>query len=367
MKSRERLLNCIKHKPIDKVPISTYEMVPHYKDDFYHKAPSYAKMIQFFKENTDCVYSTAAMPIGKNPLLEVISEPIKGGTLTKQILHTRQRDLVKIQKRYDNQHTNWTIKHFCDDLLDLRAYIDVLPDITLPVTTKHAHELEKKLGDDGVIMLSMADPLCVIADSFEFGQFMVYAMTETKEILKATEAIFEHQKIQFDQTIKGGVSDMMVRIYGPEYATPPYLPPRLFPELVTNYLKYYCSEIKQAGGFPRIHCHGNIKDALHEFLKTDMMILEPIEPIPDGDISLRDVKDICENKVCLMGNIELKDLENQSKKYINNLVKNIMADAKGDSGFIIMPTASPINEPLAKKTEENYFEFINASLEYGKY
>ncbi len=216
-------------------------------------------------------------------------------------------------------------------------------------------------------MISMADPLCVIADSFEFGRFMVYAMTETKEILKATESIFEHQKTQFNQTIKGGVKDMMVRIYGPEYATPPYLPPRLFPELVTKYLKYYCGEIKQAGGFPRIHSHGKIKDALPEFLKTDMMILEPIEPIPDGDISLSDVKDICGKNVCLMGNIELKDLENQSKSYINKLVKDIMNDAKGESGFIIMPTASPINNPLIKKTEENYYEFINASLEYGKY
>jgi hypothetical protein len=44
-----------------------------------------------------------------------------------------------------------------------------------------------------------------------------------------------------------------------------------------------------------------------------------------------------------------------------------MAVAKRGGGFVIIPTASPINSPLSPRTEENYMEFIEASLEFGGY
>jgi thiazole synthase ThiGH ThiG subunit len=44
-----------------------------------------------------------------------------------------------------------------------------------------------------------------------------------------------------------------------------------------------------------------------------------------------------------------------------------MASAKEGGGYVIMPTAAPINSPLQKKTEENYLRFIDAALEWGRY
>lgn len=41
--------------------------------------------------------------------------------------------------------------------------------------------------------------------------------------------------------------------------------------------------------------------------------------------------------------------------------------ATSGGGFILMPTAAPINVPLSPATEENYRAFIEAGLEFGGY
>lgn len=44
-----------------------------------------------------------------------------------------------------------------------------------------------------------------------------------------------------------------------------------------------------------------------------------------------------------------------------------MESAKEGSGFVLMPTAVPINVPLSPKTEENYMQMIESAYMYGKY
>ena len=44
-----------------------------------------------------------------------------------------------------------------------------------------------------------------------------------------------------------------------------------------------------------------------------------------------------------------------------------MDAAKHGGGFVMLTTASPINEPLAPATERNYFEWVDAGLKYGSY
>ena len=44
-----------------------------------------------------------------------------------------------------------------------------------------------------------------------------------------------------------------------------------------------------------------------------------------------------------------------------------MQAAKRGGGYIILPTAAPINTPLATKTQDNYLTFIDTALEFGRY
>jgi uroporphyrinogen-III decarboxylase len=95
--------------------------------------------------------------------------------------------------------------------------------------------------------------------------------------------------------------------------------------------------------------------------------LDPCEAPPDGDISLKDIKQQVGDTMCLFGNMQLKLLEHGSTADVRAAVQLAMDSAKGEGGYVIMPTASPINVPLAPKTIENYRVFIETALELGQY
>ncbi len=92
-----------------------------------------------------------------------------------------------------------------------------------------------------------------------------------------------------------------------------------------------------------------------------------LRPSGGGDVTLAEVKERTRGRLCLFGNIELRDLEHSPPERVESIVKQAMEEAKAGGGFVLMPTAAPINVPLAKRTEENYLRFIDAGLKYGRY
>ena len=63
----------------------------------------------------------------------------------------------------------------------------------------------------------------------------------------------------------------------------------------------------------------------------------------------------------------LKELEYASAERVEQLVRTAMDEAKEGGGFILMPTATPINIPLAPKTEQNLITMIEAAHRWGRY
>lgn len=368
MNSRQRILGAIYQQPVDRVPVSTLDMVPWKPDIFQAKDPSYQRMMEYFRNNTDCVYYTHADYIPSVPGTFEFREWREGNqAFMENIIHAPGKDLVCRKKKIDGIETWWTLEHYCRDLSDMEKYLSILDHKAGVADIGKVHQIQKDLADRGVICVSLADPIGEAAWILEMGSFLVYAITETDRILGFLDALFEVQMHHLRQILKQDVRDILFRICGPEYATIPYLSPDLFRSFVTRYLLIMCKEIRDAGGIPWIHCHGKIRRALPEFLETDMMILEPIEPPPDGDIALWEVKKICGDRVCLMGNIELKELEHASPSRIRELVKQAMEEAKGKTGFVLTTTACPIHTPLSPQTEENYICMVETALEFGRY
>jgi hypothetical protein len=126
--------------------------------------------------------------------------------------------------------------------------------------------------------------------------------------------------------------------------------------------------IHSRGSKVRLHCHGNMGRVLDMILETGCDGIDPCEPPPDGDIELDELKRRCQVRgVSVWGNIELKLLEQATPAQVRAEVRKIMDQAKAGGGFVLMPTAAPINLPLSPKTEANYKAFIDAGLEFGGY
>lgn len=367
MTSKERLLSCIRHDPIDRVPISTYELVGWNMDAWENKEPSYEKLMSVIREKTDCIYML-------NPGEREI--PLKPADIkkwsegeshyTEKIYRTPKGDLTSLQREDKDIHTVWTLKHLLDDMEDIDKYLSI-PYSPPEFDMTDFFERKDALGENGLMMISVDDPICQAAELFEMGKFLIYAITEQEKIKYFLDAIFERQFYSLKTLLKNDVKDVIFRVCGPEYATPPYLHPDYYHDYVTCYLTDICEEIKSAGGIARIHSHGKIGKVIEQFASTAAECLDPLEPLPDGDMELEKIKELYGDKFCLFGNVELKELETSDRERIDCLVKKAMADAMEGSGFVLMPTAAPINAPLSKKTEENYLQMIESAYEYGKY
>ncbi len=149
---------------------------------------------------------------------------------------------------------------------------------------------EAALGDSGIVMLDTADPICLAADLFSMGDYTVAAATEPALFHRLLE---RYARVFWPKTeaVAAALPGRLWRIYGPEYASVPYLHPRFFREYVVRYDTPMVQAIQRHGGFARLHCHGRLKAILDDIAATGCDGLDPIEPPPQGDIDLRTVRE----------------------------------------------------------------------------
>jgi len=371
MTSRERLLNAITLKKTDRAPVSTYELVGYNSKAFENNEPSYKNLMDIIREKTDCVcmwnqWSDSKAALSAHPS-QVDYNKIRGENYNEwhMTLHTPQGGLTATNRVYDNLQTTWQTERWCKTTNDVDKILSI-PFVPVTYNDSDYARIKGEVGDNGIIMSDAADPAYLAMELMEFGEATVWAMTETKHFTKTVEEFHRRNMINLENMLKSHVVDLY-RICGPEYLTPPYLPPEYFSRFVTPYLKDMTELIHKYGGLVRIHSHGKINKVLGDIISIGADALDPCEAPPDGDITLRELKERTAGKMCLFGNIQLKFLEHASVREIREIVKICMDSAKEGGGYVIMPTAAPINIPLSPKTEENYIAFIETVLEYGKY
>ena len=366
MNSRERILTALECRTPDRMPISTYELVGYNSKAFENNDPSYRNLMNVIREKTDCIcmwnpHSNATFLESSATVdMEVEEYAEEDSTINKKILHTPKGDLAQTTKIINGIHTTWQTEHWCKNIKDIEKALSVSYE-PLEYDFSDFPRIKDEVGDNGIIMASISGPLVLAADLMKFEEFTVWAMTETEHFAGTVNIMHERVMENLKRMLENNVVDLY-RICGPEYATPPYLPPDFFKRFVLPYVSEMVDLIHKKGAKVRLHCHGRIRQVLDMILETGSDGIDPCEAPPDGDITLSEVKKRVGKKMCIFGNIQLKLLERGTKTDIENTVKECMASAKENGGYVIMPTAAPINTPLSRKTEENYLHYINTAL-----
>ncbi len=371
MNSRERLLRTFRREPVDRVPVSTYELVGWNPDSFENQAPSYRRLMDKIRADTDCIYMWGWTPFRESGLWDRRTETSPDGRQTTyERLRTPKGDLSRTRVTMPKVHTVWTTEHLLKGPEDAECYLSVLPQLHTIDEAKIAAAREsyaiarERVGDRGVIMCSGGDPSYPVPELFEFGRFTIMCLEDRDLILALIDAFTEPILDVYRVEAENGFGDLH-RLCGPEYYTPPYLPPEYFREMVVPGAKAAAEILHEGGIFLRLHCHGRVRGALPMIVEIGADGIDPIEPPPDGDIPLDEVKATYGKDLVLFGNTELKLLEQASPAEVDAAVKAQMDAAKEGGGYVLMPTAAPINEPLDPKTEANYFAWIDAGLKYG--
>ena len=393
MNRRERLMATLRGEPVDRVPVSFYEINGLDQDPLdpdslnIYSDPSWKPVLDLAAEKTDRIV-LRSIPFGSADSDGATDEPwmaldvvpdflpgrrnvrtwtdAKGSQFDRITLASDQCELTCLTRRDLDTNTVWTVEPLLKSADDLAALLDFppAPCRTVPQISG-VLDAERQLGETGIVMIDMFDPVCVPLILFDMEQFALTAKLQRELFHRFLKFCAEHITARVE-AISKVLPGRLWRIYGPEACSPPILSPALFPEFVVRYDKPLVEIIQQYGGYARIHAHGRLKDILDGIAATGCDALDPIEPPPQGDIELSYVRRNYGRQMVLFGNLEIADIENCSSDVFRKKVGTALQEGtEGEGrGFVLLPSSCPYGRKISTRTVRNY-EIMVEMVERG--
>ena len=375
MTRRERLIATLRGEPVDRPAVSFHEIGgfiinPDDQDEYnIYNSPSWRPLLTMAEEKTDIIRMVSPVRaqshlawdgsdhtgIRQKYVIEHVWED-NNSRFTRSMYRINGKELTSTTRRDKELDTVWTVEHLLKNSGDVKQYLQ-LPDEIFEerMDINHIDEQEKMLGDKGIILVDTEDPICAVAALFSMEDFTVFAFTEQELCHKLLEkhARYIHKRTE---AVARDFPGRLWRIYGPEYATEPFLPVKFFEEYVVRYTGPMVKKIKEYGGYVRIHSHGSVRDILDHIVKMRADATDPLEPSPHGNADLRMIREKYGKNLVLFGNIEIADIENLPSDKFREVVRKTIADGTfGEGrGFVLMPTASPYGRTISERTFRNY-------------
>ncbi len=368
----------LRGKPVDRPAVSFYELNgltenPLDPDPFnIFTDPSWKPLIDLTREKTDRIVMRPAsfanvLPNPIDAMATVNSSIINRSRFTVKTIPCADRTLTCRTRQDMDVNTVWTEEHWLKDVADLQALLEMpLPPLSPVIDTAPVLNAEAAVGDSGIVMMDTPDPLCLAAALFSMEVYLIIAMTEPTLFHQLLEKFAAYLQPR-TEAVARALPGRLWRVYGPEYASAPYLPPRLFREYVVQYDTPMISAIHRHDGFARIHSHGNLAGILDPILATGCMGLDPVEPPPQGDMQLREVRVRAGKELVLFGNLEMSDIENMPTEQFEPKVWQALKEGTSGQGrgFVLMPSACPYGRKLSALTLRNYEKIIDVVEQFS--
>ena len=376
MDSKQRLMATLRGEAVDRPAVNFYEigglvMDPNDTDAFnVYNDPSWKPLLKMAEEYTDLVRmrspvrAESCLAWGdsgndkgiRNEFFKVEIFEKDGCRITRTELSIGGRKMTSTTQRTQDVDTIWTTEHLLKSSEDLIAYLQ-LPDQVFAETIeiKPLLEEEERIGNRGIVMVDTEDPVCAAATLFSMEDYLILAMTEKELFHQLLEKLSRYIWLRTEK-VAAQFPGRLWRIYGPEYVTEPYFSPGYFEEYVVRYSGPMVKIIQKHGGFARIHCHGRIRNVLDHIAAMGADAIDPVEPMPQGDVQLKDVCAKYGEQLVIFGNIEVSDIENLPNEEFAAVVDRMLDDFFGycGRGFVVMPSSSPFGRKISPKTLQNY-------------
>ena len=382
MNPRQRLLASLRGEPIDRVPI--YTLIPFIatdagfkpgaihgyddEDDWRWRDPAYCRLVQ--RMEAECDNFTFWRP----PCMD--SDQLFVPPAMMHALPTFERDgrlhiphrLLAAGRALTMERAvkpgtgySWQIEHWCKTPADARLLLDL--DWTgIPPELHVLPEMERLLGDRGLIWVTIPSPILPICRLFDPTDFLIFARTESKLMHDLMERAAERIRANLIALLDLGAGPI-IRFGGAEHATPPLMSPADFDDLVVQYDAPLVQLCLERGRMVAYHCHGHLRHALGRFVEMGVDQIDPVETIPDGDITIAEAREIAGGQITLTGNIQSREINMSEPDDIEARVRELIEIA-GPRQLVISTTGTPL-EPMTPRVEANYHRLIDATLKYG--
>lgn len=364
--------------PVDRPPVNFYEiggwiLDPDDPDPFnIYNGPGWRELIHLAETETDLIrmMAPARRPAPENCLdaFQTTSSTVEDGVrTTRTTLTVGGRTLTSVTRRDAGVATVWTLEHLLKSPEDVAAYVQ-LPDeaFAYEVSVENLRAEDARLGDAGIVMVDVADPLCRAASLFAMEDYTVLALTDPPLFHRLLEK-FARVTYPVVEQVARDFPGHLWRVVGSEYASEPLLPPRLYPEYAVRYTEPVVATIQRYGGFARLHSHGRLRRILPYIAAMAPAGLDPIEPPPQGDMTLSEIRRQVGEQMVLFGNIEASEIEQMAPADFEVRVRQALEDgtAGAGRGFVLMPSACPYGREIPPHVLANYETMVRLAKEMG--
>ncbi len=352
----------MRRQEVDRIPVSLYEF-HRFGGCWAAEEPSYRELLDLQDRLGDTfVFAPGAPSIlgDPNQIRTTGDQARRAGTRTLTI-DTPRGPLTSQSRTDPGVVTSWTLKHFIETDEDVERFLS-LPYAFVPPDLEETRRLQGAIGDNGVLVFSIGDPLGVISGLCDFGFFVTRIAPDAglAAALLDRGARFLADTIDW---IGEHFSEVGVRFWGPEYCgAPPMDPRRYFRPLVMERLAPLVSRVHRHGSIAIVHCHGRLDALLEMILECGADVLEPLEVLPasTADVTMAEVRKRVGNRMCLAGGMQALDLDTGTPELIRQRVRSVI-DQAGRRGLILLPTSAPLEIPLPARILQNYRAMFEAA------
>ena len=375
MTHRERLLRSGRGEAVDRVPISP----PIGFDPIGWEArgeqtrpddPLWTEIARLCAEHCDClVHVPAVGPLFDRRFLltpvqyiERLPDEHQGEwIIQRHVVHTPRGDLTTTDKHQAGVATSWYTEPLVKTVADAEALLSVPYEFVPPDLTPALQYMEA-VGERALTEVGVSTPLVSVSRLMHFDQFLLWCAAERDLIHRLMFAMQERVRIGLAYVLEAGVGPCFW-FGGSEQATPPMMSPAMYDDFVIRYDAPLFDLAHQRGGLVHVHCHGKVRGILDRLVDMGADMLDPVEPPPDGDVTMAEARAMTRGRVTLLGNIEFRELEFASPARIRELVRTAILDGDADRVHLY-PSATPI-AGLTRRYRNNALAYIEAGLEHG--
>jgi uroporphyrinogen-III decarboxylase len=379
--SKKRLLAALSGRPVDHVPVFLHIPVHPVGDTFIpapihgsaepelwrQEDPAYRRLAGRIYNYCDHLYWWRPQCLHNEsfwiPKSRCVVRKDKQGTktVTETDVALKDRTLRKVVSAEEGVGYSWVIEPFCKTVDDAKALFAREWE-RVEAGVEDFFELSELLGDHGLMWICIPSPIMTVCRLFDPSEFLLFTHTDREFIHEMLSEAARRIEKQLACLLEMGIGPVY-RFLGAEHATPPLMGPKDFEDFVVRYDQPLIERVKKHGHFVGVHCHGNIRYVLGRFAEIGVDQLDPVEVLPDGDLTIEEARRIAGDSLTITGNIQFRELLEFTPEQMKQRVKDLIR-AAGPRRLIVSTTAVPAG-PFSSGLEANYNTLIDTVLSYG--
>jgi uroporphyrinogen decarboxylase len=190
--------------------------------------------------------------------------------------------------------------------------------------------LREKSGDKFFLMLH-GDATFAIPDGKGMYDFAVRLADEPEKVEEEAAAMVERAHARAERLAKHGGLDGFALCADYCFNTGPFLSPNQFNRFVAPFLVDLIAGYRNMGFYVIKHTDGNIMPILDQLLAANPHALHSLDP--QGGVDIAEVKRLCGDQVCLIGNVNCGLLDTGTEEEIRKSVRYALKHGMPGGGY----------------------------------